>query len=78
MSRMNKAWKIVQPKAKPRTYSRITSVNPVRPTTLEIPRKSADAVAGNTVHRRSQGLPPAHGDVTFMQPRQGLAAAEDV
>ena len=34
MSRMNSAWKMVQPKAKPRTYSRIISAGPVMPRTL--------------------------------------------
>src|ERR1700730_16690218 len=32
---MNSAWKIVQPKAKPRTYSRIISAMPVMPRALE-------------------------------------------
>ena len=35
MSRMNSAWKIVQPKAKPRTYSTMTSAKPASPNTLE-------------------------------------------
>ncbi len=35
MSRMNSAWKIVQPKAKPRMYSTTTSTKPARPKTLE-------------------------------------------
>src|SRR3979490_916759 len=35
MSRMNSAWKIVQPKAKPRMYSTTTSASPARPKTLE-------------------------------------------
>jgi hypothetical protein len=38
MSRMNSAWKIVQPKAKPRMYSSATSANP------EIP-KAPDSTA---------------------------------
>src|SRR5215470_17018114 len=36
MSRMNSAWKIVQPKAKPRMYSTATSTKPARPKTLEV------------------------------------------
>src|SRR4029453_9457391 len=35
MSRMNSAWKIVQPKAKPRTYSTMTSAKPASPNTLD-------------------------------------------
>src|SRR5215475_3915862 len=80
MSRMNSAWKIVQPKAKPRMYSRTTSTKPARPKTPREHRagEDADAVAGDAMHRRSQRLPPARGDVAFVQTWQRLAAAEHV
>ena len=39
MSRMNSAWKIVQPKAKPRMYSRTASAMPVMPRTLKAPHR---------------------------------------
>jgi hypothetical protein len=40
--------------------------------------KNADTIAGNAMHRGSQGLPPACGNVAFVQPRQRLAATENV
>jgi hypothetical protein len=41
-------------------------------------REDADAVAGNAMHGRSQGLSPARGDVLLMRPRQRLPATEHV
>src|SRR5258705_7012601 len=79
MSRMNSAWKIVQPKAKPRMYSTTTSARPATKDAREHgAREDADAIAGDAMHRRSQGLPPARGDVAFVQPRQRLTAAEHI
>ena len=40
--------------------------------------ENANTVAGNTMHCRSERLPPAGGDVLLMQPGQRLAAAKDV
>ena len=80
MSRMNSAWKIVQPKAKPSTYSSTTSLRPAIPKHASEHRSGddADAVAGDAMHRRSEHLPPARGDILLMEPGQRLAAAQHV
>ena len=80
MSRMNSAWKIVQPKAKPRTYSRIISAGPAMPSTLEstaparmpTPSPATQCMVEPSVCRHCAAV------YCSCSPGQGLAAAEDV
>jgi hypothetical protein len=76
MSRMNSAWKIVQPKAKPIMYSRSISMSrKTQHAGNHRPGKNAYAVPGHAMHRGSKRLPPACGNIAFVQPWQRLAAA---
>src|SRR5262245_3286709 len=41
-------------------------------------RQDTDAVTGDAMHGRSQRLPPARGNVAFVEPWQWLRAAEHI
>src|SRR5215831_7565663 len=55
ISRMKSAWKIVQPKAKPRMYSRTTSAKPLRPNKLA--RTPESVLSGNCTRTVAHGTP---------------------
>jgi hypothetical protein len=68
MSRMNKAWKTVQPKPKPSALEgdlrQALEAEDVREHSAG---EDADAIARNAVHRRSQGLAPLRRDILLVR-----------
>ena len=74
MSRMKRAWKIVQPKAKPSVFeNQLGRTWQLKPCSNHSTSQNPDAVPSDAVHDRAKHLSPANRYILFMQPWQRSA-----